>query len=70
MKNLKPYPTWVCNECGIPASLKQGISLPVSNCPTFHIGKCDVCGVKAAVTEPRDYGYPKFEGHEDGSRQR
>lgn len=59
----KPYPEWVCRECGLSASGKKADgALLVS---TFHQGKCDVCGKIIAVTEPRNYGYPKFEGHEE-----
>lgn len=59
MNKLKPYPTWVCHECGWNATHKY----PPANC-TIHEDKCDVCGKIRGVTEPRDYGYPKFEGHE------
>lgn len=63
MSNLKPYPTWVCRACGLGASNRKADgALLVS---TFHQGLCEVCGRVTAVTEPRDYGYPKFEGHEE-----
>jgi len=57
-KKLKQYPSVVCFKCGINAS--KGKSFAVS---TYHIDKCDVCGKVKSVTEPRDYYYPKFEGH-------
>lgn len=60
MSKLKPYPTWVCLEC----AYKAGGMFPQGLISTFHKGKCDVCGKSKAVTEPRDYGYPKFGGHE------
>lgn len=60
---LKPYPTWVCKPCGILASEEQGAKILSGS--TFHDGRCDVCGrFPVAVTEPRDFGYPRFEGHE------
>ena len=44
----------VCNRCATDAG-------GVCNHPaTWHVGKCDVCGNETAVTEPRDFGYPKF----------
>ena len=57
---LKPYPTWVCSSCGIKARGRPMASWHVA---TFHVDKCDVCGETKDVTEPRDYGYPMFEGH-------
>lgn len=65
MSKLKPYPIWVCPACAVPAARAQGLSMPDVNRQTFHIDKCDICGGKTIVTEPRDYGYPKFEGHEE-----
>lgn len=58
-KKLKPYPHWVCNECGLKAS--KGRQYKVS---TWHIGKCEVCGEEKEVTESRDFFYPKFKGHQ------
>lgn len=45
------YPEWVCHACGA----KYGTRIPVI--ATWHMGRCGVCGVMAAVTEPRDYGH-------------
>jgi len=56
----KPYPTWVCSDCGKKAS-KKGQFM----CSTWHKGKCGVCGEIKAVTEPRDFHYPKFRGHKN-----
>jgi len=53
--------TWVCFDCG-----KEALSLPINKgkkqflCSTVHNGKCDVCGKVKAVTEARDFQYPKF----------
>lgn len=53
----KEYPDWVCGMCGLKA---RGMPLPAWACPTWHKGKCDVCGETKPVTEPRDFGYPVF----------
>lgn len=58
---MSPYPEWVCKDCAYKAG---GVS-PRGMVSTFHRGKCDVCGEIKSVTEPRDYGYPKFEGYKD-----
>lgn len=52
----KEYPHWVCADCGLKAS--KGKSFEVS---TFHEGECEVCGETKAVTEARDFFYPKFD---------
>lgn len=59
-EKLKPYPTWVCVNC----AWKAGAMLPKNHAATLHNDICDVCGREVAVTESRDYGYPKFKGHE------
>lgn len=56
---LKPYPAWVCHECGMKA---RGRPISKWHVATFHEGKCGACGKIKDVTEPRDYGYPKFDG--------
>lgn len=56
-KKKKEYPDWVCFDCAI----KAGGKMPEGHLATFHVGVCDVCFDKKIVTEPRDYGYPKFE---------
>lgn len=61
MEKLKPYPTWICNDCGNKACYSQHRHPSLMS--TYHIGICDVCGEKTFVTEPRDFGYPKFRGH-------
>ena len=43
-------PRWVCALCGAAHGRREcGIA-------TWHIGTCDMCGVKTEVTEPRDFG--------------
>lgn len=56
---LKPYPVWVCRSCALAAGWKPG----KPGVSTIHAGVCDVCGEWEYVTEPRDYGYPRFKGH-------
>lgn len=58
-KNLKPYPNWVCCDCGRAASEGKQFSMS-----TYHNGFCNVCEQDAVVTEPRDFFYPNFKGHE------
>jgi len=51
----------VCFDCG-----KEALSLLINKgktqflCSTVHNDKCDVCGKVKAVTEARDFQYPKF----------
>ncbi len=47
---------WICLECGN----KYGKAR--DNISTYHVEKCDYCGKVKAVTESRDFGYPKKEG--------
>jgi len=57
---VKQYPDWVCQDCGLAAS--GGRQFKYS---TYHFGHCNVCdGDKIPVTEPRDFFYPEFKGHE------
>jgi len=45
---------WICDECG----KKYGSRVPEIS--TFHYGWCEWCDEEKAVTESRDYGYPKL----------
>ena len=63
-KNLKPYPNWVCKDCGRKASGGKQYS-----CSTWNMAfPCGVCGRGKEdgvyVTEPRDFFYPQFKGHD------
>lgn len=51
------YPKWICIDCGH----KHG-HFPEGHIATFHAGdKCGWCGRDdVSVTQPRDFGYPKF----------
>lgn len=53
---------WVCYDCGKKA-LNNFINAGRRqlSCSTYHNGQCDVCKQDKAVTETRDFGYPKFE---------
>jgi len=55
--NNKEYPTWVCSDC----ARDTGATWPKGHVATFHMGICDVCNHNKSVTEPRDWGYPRFE---------
>lgn len=57
----------VCGPCGISANvltcLKKFGNRPSKLCfttSTSHKSTCDVCGIKAMVTSPRDFFYPDF----------
>jgi hypothetical protein len=52
-KKIPTYPIWICHPCGMRHGNKKcGVA-------TWHENACDICGVTAAVTEPRDYGHLK-----------
>ncbi len=53
---LPEYPHWTCSSC----ATKYGGHFPEGHRATFHSGICPVCGLKKALTEPRDYGFPDF----------
>lgn len=50
------YPDYVCTDCAV----AHGGKMPKGHCATWHEGKCGVCGLIKPVTEPRDFGHPKF----------
>lgn len=58
----------VCEECGLEANRKTCL-LKYGNPPlmkkfgtsTYHKGKCDCCGKETAITEVRDFFYPRFD---------
>jgi hypothetical protein len=57
---MKYYPGWICIDCG----RKYGTAYE-GHVATFHTDLCGWCGEEKAVTEPRDYGYPDYEGGEE-----
>lgn len=46
----KPYPRWICFDCGKLYGRRDG------GLCTVHPDTCGVCGHEKAVTEPRDFG--------------
>jgi len=53
MTKRKPYPAWICFDCGDKWGRREcGIA-------TWHTDTCCICGERRAVTEPRDYGHLK-----------
>ena len=57
----KPYPAWVCNDCGTKLGkwfASGGYTGSKGHCATMHYDTCDVCGKHdVPCTEPRDYGH-------------
>jgi hypothetical protein len=51
----KPYPSWICDECGrLHGKRPEGNPYGA----TWHIDECGVCGTGGVeVTEPRDFGH-------------
>lgn len=50
------YPVWVCQGCAEAAGGRQ----PKGHMATWHFDRCDVCDTIQPVTQPRDFGYPRF----------
>jgi len=50
------YPAWTCKEC----ALTYGGRYPQNHISSWHMGTCDVCKLEKAVTQPRDFCYPKY----------
>jgi len=48
------YPEWICDACGV----QHGKYSKTISC--WHKGICGWCKKEDAVTEPRDFAYPKF----------
>lgn len=47
----RDYPQWICSSCGAKHGNRRcGVA-------TWHVGTCDICGIEASVTEPRDFGH-------------
>lgn len=57
MKKDEYYPSLICFDCGN----KFGTVIPGHVC-TLHENVCGWCQQFKAVTEPRDFKYPKFHG--------
>lgn len=52
----RSYPAWICDDCG-----RHYGRVITGHCATYHEGDaCGWCGRDdVAVTEPRDFGYPR-----------
>ena len=61
---MKPYPSFVCAECGRKAQKDKRKMHSIS---TMHKGVCEVCTRSRMVTAAIDFGYPKFKGYEPKS---
>ena len=55
MKKAK-YPEWICSSC----AEQNGGKMPETHLACWHFDECGVCGYRKAVTQPRDFGYPKI----------
>jgi hypothetical protein len=51
---MKKYPYRICMVCGSKYGKHTGCA------STVYMAKCQVCGKKTWVTEPREFGYPEF----------
>jgi hypothetical protein len=56
VKKKEFFPSVVCGSCAVAA----GGKLRTGSGTTWHIGECEVCGFSKPVTQPRDFGHPKF----------
>lgn len=68
-KEKKEYPvvSLACTPCGITANYLTCLKRfgrpperPGYESSTFHVGTCDVCGIRRDVTETRDFFHPDF----------
>lgn len=53
---MTEYPKVICGPCG------RKYGKPRAGASTFHDNTCGWCGEMRSVTEPRDFGYPPFNG--------
>jgi len=49
------YPAWICCECAEHRGYSNRCTLS-----TYHEDICGWCEQLKVVTQPRDYGYPKY----------
>jgi rubrerythrin len=55
LRELALKATWICHECAI----DSGGKAIDGHVATFHPDDCSICKKYRAVTEPRDYRWPK-----------
>lgn len=58
---IEDYPEWLCGPCGLAYGRR-----PAGDGASWHRGTCGICGAKAAVTEPRDFGHLRPEWQQVG----
>lgn len=61
--NRTAYPTWICSPCGLKHGRWREGHLATFHEPDKHDehDRCGWCGTRiSALTEPRDFGYPKY----------
>jgi hypothetical protein len=57
--DMQEYPRWICEACGMKHQQgRRGVS-------SICLGICGWCDKETGVTEPRDYGFPKWEKREE-----
>lgn len=55
MNKIEIFPAQVCSACAVLAGGRLRTLTA-----TWHEGKCEVCGITKTVTQPRDFGHPRF----------
>jgi hypothetical protein len=65
LDKVAPYPVWCCFDCAQAQLAREGRLMPSVLC-TMHEGECGVCHEVKIVTEPRDFGYPRWKGYTNG----
>lgn len=68
VKSKRPYPSWCCSDCG--KKYKNPKLNLEGHIATYHYNYCGVCNEFSYVTEPRDFGHPKFPEESFKSRPR
>jgi hypothetical protein len=52
--NVPAYPAVICSSCGSRWGRRLWNRDRVAS---WHVGTCDICGIEASVTQPRDFGH-------------
>lgn len=53
----KSHPDWTCPTCAVEA----GGRIPAGIEAKWIQGKCDICGLISAITNPKNFSYPDYE---------